>query len=75
MQANVISTPNCTFTATAFNRPFGNNFVALKTVPSPFRKNEIEAVVECTKDSKEPGRTYYCIYSTSGTLLACNTLN
>lgn len=75
MQANVISTPNCTFTATAFNRPFGNNFVALITVPSPMQANEIECVVECTKDSKEPGRIYYCIYTTAGTLVSCNTLN
>ena len=75
MQANVISTPSCTFTATAFNRPFGNSFKTLLALASPMRKNEIECVVECTKDSKEPGRTYYCIYTTSGTLVSCNTLN
>jgi hypothetical protein len=75
MQANVISTPSCTFTATAFNRPFGNNFVAQTAVPSPFRKNEIEAIVTCTQNSKEPGRVYYCIYNTAGTLVSCNTLN
>ena len=75
MQANVISTPSCTFTASPFNRPFGNSFTTLLALPSPMRKNEIECVVECTKDSKEPGRTYYCIYTTAGTLVSCNTLN
>ena len=75
MQANVIATPNCTFTATAFNRPFGNSFKTLLALVSPMQANEIEAVVECTKDSKEPGRTYYCIYTTSGTLVSCTTLN
>ena len=72
MQANVISTPSVTFTVTNKNRPFGNDFVVQRVSQ---QADEIEAVVECTKDSREPGRTYYCIYSTSGTLLACNTLN
>jgi len=72
MQANVISTPSVTFTVTRKNRPFGNNFVVQR---ASMQANEIEAVVECTKDSREPGRTYYCIYTTSGVLLACNTLN
>lgn len=75
MPANVIATPSCTFTATPFNRPFGNSFRVLQALASPFCKNEIEAVVECTKDSKEPGRTYYCIYTKSGTLVSCTTLN
>jgi hypothetical protein len=75
MQANVIAVGAHKFTATAFNRPFGNNFKTLLALVSPMQANEIEAVVECTKNSKEPGRTYYCIYSTSGTLLSCTTLN
>ena len=72
---NVISTPSCTFTASAFNRPFGNSFTTLLALVSVFAENEIEAVVECTKDSKEPGRTYYCVYNTAGTLVSCTTLN
>ena len=75
MQANTVSAGSYNFTVTPFNRPFGNAFKVLKAVVSSMRKNEIECVVECTKDSKEPGRTYYCIYTTSGTLLSCNTLN
>lgn len=75
MQANVISAGAHKFTATPFNRPFGNNFKTLLALVSPMQANEIECVVECTKDSKEPGRTYYCIYTFSGTLVSCSTLN
>ena len=75
MQANTVSVGSYKFTATAFNRPFGNSFKVLKALVSTMQANEIECVVECTKDSKEPGRTYYCIYSTTGSLLSCNTLN
>jgi len=75
MQANTVSAGSYNFTVTNKNRPFGNNFKTLLALVSPMQANEIECVVECTKDSKEPGRTYYCIYSTSGTLVSCNTLN
>ena len=75
MQANTVSAGPYTFTATNKNRPFGNNFVVLKALVSAFVPSEIEAVVKCTANSKEPGRTYYCIFSTTGTLLSCNTLN
>jgi hypothetical protein len=75
MQANTVSAGSYTFTATPFNRPFGNSFKTLLALVSPMQANEIECVVECTKDSKEPGRTYYCIYTTAGTLVSCNTLN
>jgi hypothetical protein len=75
MQANTVSAGSYNFTVTNKNRPFGNNFKTLLALVSPMQANEIEAVVECTKDSKEPGRTYYCIYSTTGTLVSCNTLN
>jgi hypothetical protein len=75
MQANTVSAGSYTFTVTNKQRPFGNNFVVLKALVSTMQANEIEAVVKCTANSKEPGRTYYCIYSTNGELLACNTLN
>ena len=75
MQANTVSAGPYNFTVTNKNRPFGNNFVVQKAVVSTMQANEIECVVKCTTNSKEPGRTYYCIYSTSGTLLSCNTLN
>jgi hypothetical protein len=75
MQANTVSVGSYNFTVTNKNRPFGNNFKTLLALVSTMQANEIEAVVECTKDSKEPGRTYYCIYTTAGSLLSCTTLN
>lgn len=72
---NTVTVSPYSFTVTPFNRPFGNNFKTLLALVSTMQANEIEAVVECTKDSKEPGRTYYCIFNTTGTLLSCNTLN
>ena len=75
MQVNTVSTGPYNFTVTNKNRPFGNNFVVQKALVSEFDENEVEAVVLCTADSREPGRTYYCIYSTKGSLLSCSTLN
>ena len=72
---NTVTVSPFSFTVTNKNRPFGNNFKTLLALVSTMQANEIEAVVECTKDSKEPGRTYYCIYSTTGTLLSCSSLN
>lgn len=72
---NTVAVSPYSFTVTPFNRPYGNNFKTLLALVSVFAENEIEAVVECTKDSKEPGRTYYCIFNTTGTLLSCSTLN
>lgn len=55
------------------NRPFGNNFVLLEIqkVGVAF----VECIVQCTKDSLEPGRKYFCMYTKLGTLYACQTLN
>jgi len=75
MQVNTVSAGPYNFTVTNKNRPFGNNFVVQKALVSAFDENEIECVVLCTANSKEPGRTYYCIYSTKGSLLCCSTLN
>ena len=75
MQANTVSAGSYKFTVTNNNKPFGNNFVVQKALVSTMQANEIECIVKCTANSKEPGRTYYCIYSTNGELLACNTLN
>ena len=75
MQANTVSAGAYNFTVTSKNRPYSNNFKTLLALVSTMQANEIEAVVECTKDSKEPGRTYYCIYTTTGSLLSCTTLN
>jgi hypothetical protein len=75
MQVNTVSAGPYNFTVTNKNRPFGNNFVVQKALVSAFDENEIECVVLCTANSKEPGRTYYCIYSTKGSLLSCSTLN
>lgn len=58
------------------NRPFGNNFVLQRaTVVQYEGQDEVEAVVLCTNDSKEPGRLYLCYFSTKGKLEGCNTLN
>jgi hypothetical protein len=75
MQANTVSAGSYNFTVTNKNRPFGNDFVVLTALVSTMQANEIECIVKCTAQSKEPGRTYYCIYSTKGMLIACSTLN
>jgi hypothetical protein len=72
---NTVTAGSYTFTVANKQRPFGNNFVVQKALVSTMQANEIECIVKCTANSKEPGRTYYCIYSTKGMLIACNTLN
>jgi hypothetical protein len=75
MQANTVTAGSYNFTVTNKNKPFGNNFVVLTALVSTMQANEIECIVKCTAQSKEPGRTYYCIYTTKGTLITCSTLN
>jgi hypothetical protein len=72
---NTVTAGSYTFTVANKQRPFGNNFVVQKALVSTMQANEIECIVKCTANSKEPGRTYYCIYSTKGMLIACSTLN
>jgi hypothetical protein len=75
MQNTVVVAPYSFTVTKAKNKPFGCNFNTIKAIVSPMQANEIECIVKCTAQSKDPGRTYYCIYSTAGELLACNTLN
>lgn len=66
-----------TFTVTKkCNKPFSNNFVQNSaTVVQYAGKDEVQALVTCTANSKEQGRIYSVSYSMQGDLLACNTVN
>jgi|LauGreSuBDMM15SN_2_FD.fasta_scaffold773075_1 hypothetical protein len=75
MQNTVVVAPYSFKVTKTKNKPFGNNFNTIKAIVSTMQANEIECVVKCTANSKDPNRSYYCIYSTSGELLACNTLD
>ena len=56
--------------------PFSNNFVCKSVKLQKYNGvDELHCVVVCTNDSHEPLRMYFCAYSMTGELLACNTLN
>lgn len=75
---NILCVPNSVVTVTNKNRPFSNNFVQtkyLRTERTRNGRNAFVVIVKCTANSKEPGRSYICMYTAKGTLLACNTLD
>jgi hypothetical protein len=74
---NTITCNNYNFKVTKkSNKPFSNNFLMLDSKITQYAgQDEITALVECTADSKEEGRIYACIFSTTGDLVACNTVN
>jgi hypothetical protein len=72
---NVITVPGLlTLTVTKRNRPYGNNFTQKKFI-TVNEDNFVELTVTCTSDSNEPGRIYFCEYTTKGKLVSCCTLN
>jgi hypothetical protein len=73
---NVITVGDVSFKVTSKNRPFGNKFVQQQAKIVQYKGvDEVSAVVLCVKGSKEPGRLYACIFSITGEMIACNTLN
>lgn len=68
---------NVTLQIKVLRLPFSNNFVQKGTAVLQKHNGvkEVHVDVLCTQTSQEPGRLYYCIYSTKGDLIACNTLN
>ena len=75
---NTICVPNAVVSITQTNLPFNNNFVQTKYVRTERTRNGRNAfvvIVKCTANSMEPGRSYICMYTQAGTLLACNTLD
>ena len=76
MQTNTVTAGPYTIVVKGSNRPFGNNFVVQRASIVQYEGvDEVEAIVLCTTDSKEPGRLYLCYFSTKGVLEGCNTLN
>ena len=73
---NKITAAQYSFTVTPKNRPFSNNFVQMTGEVQMYKgAPEVHAAVECTANSNEPGRVYKCIFTPTGKLLECWTLN
>ena len=69
---------NAVININAKNLPFSNNFIQtqfIKTMRTRNGRNAFVVIVKCTANSMEPGRSYICMYTQKGTLLACNTLD
>lgn len=60
------------------NRPYSNNFTFMgikRFLRTRNGRDAVSVLVKCTEDSQEAGRIYYCVYTYSGTLLECSTIN
>lgn len=79
MQAvNAVSAGPYNFIVKGKQRPFSNNFVVQTVklvqkykVAFP-QQDELHCIVKCTEDSREPNMLYYCIFTGTGKLVACN---
>ena len=70
---NTITLANNTVVAVAKKQlPMGNNFTVHKLIAET--AEQVECVVRCAADSKEPGRLYYCNYTLQGKIIAAHTL-
>lgn len=75
-QVNVVAAQQYFFIVANKQRPYSNNFTVNSAEVKQYNnKDEVHCVVTCTQDSIEAGRVYYCIFTTKGKLVACNTLN
>jgi hypothetical protein len=66
------------FTVKGKNRPFSNNFTLMgikRFLRTRNGRDAVSVLVKCTNDSIEAGRIYYCVYTYSGTLIECCTVN
>lgn len=61
------------FTVALSERPFSNNFT-LKSI-NKVCEDAVSAYVLCSKDSQEPGRIYFVVYTHEGELASCHTVN
>lgn len=80
MQAvNTVSASPYNFVVKGKQRPFSNDFVVQEIVKVVQRfkiavpqHDEVHCVVKCTSNSKEPGMYYFCVFTGTGKLIACN---
>lgn len=71
---NTITLANSTVITVAKKQlPMGNNFVVQRIVAET--ATDVECVVRCTANSKQPGRLYSCNYTLQGKIIAAQTLN
>lgn len=66
------------FKVNAKNLPFSNNFTLMgikRFLRTRNGRDAVSVLVKCTTNSLEPGRIYYCVYTYSGTLIECCTVN
>ena len=72
---NTVTADGVTITVSKKQLPFGNDFVQHSTFAQE-EPNEVQAYVQCTANSKEPGRIYFVAYSkVNGQLIECYTIN
>jgi hypothetical protein len=75
-QQNVVNANGFTIKVSKKQLPFSNNFVQYKAIAEQHEPNEVQAYVQCTANSNEPGRIYFVAYSkTDGKLIECYTVN
>jgi hypothetical protein len=79
MQVNTVAAGPYNFVVKGKQRPFSNNFTVDKIVKVVQKYkiafpqcDEVHCYVTCTADSKEPFMQYYCVFTGTGKLIACN---
>ena len=70
---NTIMLNNKKIAVTGKNRPYSNDFVVLQVRGKTCSAGQaaVKVVVRVTDAGQEPGRTYLCVYTLAGELLAC----
>ena len=66
------------FTVNKKNLPYSNNFELMgikRFLRTRNGRDAVSVLVKCTQDSLEPGRIYYCVFTYTGTLVECFTVN
>lgn len=58
------------FVVSKRNLPYKNNFVQLSAAMFDDAIT-LRVLVQCTEDSREPGRVYACLYNVAGSLQGC----
>jgi len=76
---NTVNAGAYSFKVKNTQRPYSNDFTVVRIVRLVQRyklafpqQDEVHCVVQCTSTSKEPNMQYFCIFSGTGKLLACN---
>ena len=74
-KTNTICADGFTLNVNNEHLPFGNTFVQHSVLVQE-EPDEVQAYVQCTSTSKEPGRIYFVAYSkANGQLVECYTIN